>query len=196
MGYLSDRCLYNDDLILKKTGDLSFKSGWIFNRTLETAWLNTDPNFWNDCNFISNFKLQRMNSQLEYIVIAAYHDLHHPGKLCTRYLIGSRFIWPKMADDISIFIKSCLKCQLNKHSRLPTLAIKSISQPDGRFKMIHADIIGPLTPDEAYILSVRDRFTKYLTLIPMKSVDTNNTINSFIHTYICRFGLPENRQWN
>lgn len=127
------------------------------------------------------------------MVIAAFHDLHHPGREGTHRMVSNRFFWPQMHKHIQSFVKSCLKCQQMKHSRLSVLPITSISQPDGRFKTNHMDIVGPMTYADGefqYVLSIRDRFTGYLVLAPLISQEATHTFDVFVARYIGTFGLP------
>lgn len=77
---------------------------------------------------------------------------------------------------------------------MPYLLIKLIKQPDLRFKVIHMGIMGcplPEAEDQSkYILSVKDRFSKHVVLINMKSIESDKVINSFCTNYLSFFGCP------
>ena len=126
-------------------------------------------------------------------VIAAYHNLSHHGIKSTLNMITQRFNWVGIRNDIIQFIKHCIQCQQNKNSRLPQLPIHMIKQPDYRFKHIHLDLMGKMSgdPNYNYTLHIRDRFTGYLVISPLKGSTSDEILDSFISTYISRYGLPE-----
>lgn len=127
-------------------------------------------------------------------VIAAYHNLHHPGRSGTKRIISTRFRWPKMSSDVEWFVKHCLPCQVKKHSRLPNLPISKYSTPENRFHTVHADCMGPMKPCRRYryIFTIRDRYTKYVVIAPLERVTSECTLNAFVRYYVCRFGVPVN----
>ncbi len=38
----------------------------------------------------------------------------HHGEIITRMVIGKRFFWPKMKQDVEHFVRICVKCQSTK----------------------------------------------------------------------------------
>lgn len=126
-------------------------------------------------------------------VISAYHNLHHHGIKSTLNMLYQRFYWTDMRQDVINFIKTCIPCQQNKSCRLPQLPIHLIKEPDHRFKHIHLDLIGKLSgdPEYSYTLNIRDRFTGYLTVIPLIESNSETILNAFITNYISKFGIPE-----
>ena len=106
---------------------------------------------------------------------------------------NQRFNWVGIRNNLIQFIKHCIQCQQNKNSRLPQLPIHMIKQPDCRFKHIHLDLMGKMSgdPNYNYTLHIRDRFTGYLVISPLIGSTSDEILDSFISTYISRYGLPE-----
>ena len=127
-------------------------------------------------------------------VISAYHNLYHPGKFRTLHLIATRFYWPTMRNDVAKYVRFCEKCQKNKATPASKLPIKMFKEPDHRFDIIHMDVLGPMpnvSKGNLYVLSIRDRYTKYNTLIQLKTVTAEETYDKFIDGYVKWFGVPK-----
>lgn len=71
--------------------------------------------------------------------------MSHPGRKATLRLIADRFVWPKMRKDITRYTQSCVVCQQNKIHRHTKSPAGRFAAPDGRFRHLHADLVGPLS---------------------------------------------------
>jgi len=60
---------------------------------------------------------------------------------------------------------------------------------ESRFCEINLDIVGPLPP--SYLLTAIDRFTRYVTAVPMKDATTMSVIYAYLHGYVSHFGTPQ-----
>lgn len=130
-------------------------------------------------------------------IFDAYHDPHHPGYKRTAALIASRFYWPSLVEQTKYMTKCCLKCQMNKFSRQQSLPLKSIPTENEKFARLYIDSVGPI-PDELtakhgfrFILTIRDMATRYLVLIPLKTLEKEETYHAFVRRWIGQFGLPK-----
>ena len=125
-----------------------------------------------------------------------FHKLHflsHPGIKSTIRLISQRFVWPKMKKDIRAWVRECTVCQANKIHRHNCSEFKSYALPTARFQEIDMDIVGPLPPSNGYkyLLTAIDRFTRFLTAVPIKDCTAQSVIDAFLHSYIAYFGVPK-----
>lgn len=125
-------------------------------------------------------------------VIKAVHSKNHFGIRLTTLNLQSAFTWPTLTKDVPEFIKYCVTCQREKHSKLPIIPVKLLRQPDERFATIHMDIIGPIDKVKGYnnILTIKDRFSKYVVLIPLTNQTAEQTWNAFAHYFLARFACP------
>lgn len=125
-------------------------------------------------------------------VIRAVHSKNHFGIRLTTLNLQSSFVWPTLTKDVPDFIKYCVTCQREKHSKLPIIPIKLLRQPDERFASIHMDIIGPIDEVRGHklILSIKDRFSKYVILVPLQNQSAEETWRAFSQHYLSRFACP------
>lgn len=66
------------------------------------------------------------------------------------------------------------------------------SNPSARFRHVHLDIIGPLSPcgPYRYCLTAIDRFTRWPEVWPMSSISAEEVADTFIAGWVARFGVP------
>ena len=55
------------------------------------------------------------------------------------------------------------------------------------------DIVGPLPPSNGYkyLLTAIDRFTRFLTAVPMRDCTAQSVVDTFLHGYVAYFGVPK-----
>lgn len=79
-----------------------------------------------------------------------------------------------MAKDIVEWARTYLPCQQSKTSKHVHSEVQHISVPSARFRHVHIDIVGPLTPAEGYnyCLTVIDRLFEVVGSHPFKNYDS------------------------
>jgi hypothetical protein len=69
-----------------------------------------------------------------------FHNVAHPGRLASRGIISSRFVWRGLSSDITAWAHGCLACQRGKIHRHTRLAPQLIPIPPRRFSHLHVDL--------------------------------------------------------
>ena len=121
------------------------------------------------------------------------HNLAHPGIRATKRLISERFVWHRMAADITRWCTECVPCHASKvqtHTKAPVV---QMPVPDAPFKHVHVDIVGPLPVSAgfSYLFTVIDRHSRWPEAFPLRGITAEECANQFLHGWVARFGLPE-----
>ena len=110
-------------------------------------------------------------------------------------LVRRRYYWPGMREDIRETIRRCREC--NTARRKLENYKKGKFQPiisERPFEMVCMDIVGPLpitSSENRYILTIIDRFTRFVMAIPLPNIDAITVARAFVNQWIYMFGAPE-----
>jgi transposase InsO family protein len=106
-----------------------------------------------------------------------------------------RYYWPRMRADIGRYVRSCEVCQKNKpDNKKPTGLMGKWRQANQPWKMISADLIGPLPRSSRgfkYILVVVDTFSKFCLLYPLRSATSAAVARHLEDDVYMMFGVPQ-----
>jgi hypothetical protein len=75
------------------------------------AFQHFNRNFWPLCH-----------SEIHKRNFLQLHNISYPGRLTSRHLVSSRFVWRKPSNDITNWVRSCLHCQQGKTPPHPPTA--------------------------------------------------------------------------
>ncbi|GBM30906.1 Transposon Tf2-11 polyprotein [Araneus ventricosus] len=149
------------DLLLKQPTTLTLKK-------LQVP--NTDVMLY--CDISTHVIRPNIPKTHRYQVFRNLHDLAHPGVRATVRLICSRFVWPKMKQDIVNFTRSCIACQKSKIFRHLHSPLAEFKMPNQRFVHINIDLTGPLPSSQgfSYCLTAIDRFSRWPEAMPLTDI--------------------------
>ena len=144
------------------------------------------------CNIQENFIRPYVPKNLRSKIIELFHSSAHPSTKVTDRLIRKQYVWPNMTKNVATYCKSCLKCQKSKISRHNKMQPAQFIAPDARFELVHINIVGPLLDCKGYryILSMTDRFSRWLEAEPMMDMTAETVSRVFFKTWVCRYGAP------
>lgn len=103
--------------------------------------------------------------------------------------------WKTIKEDVKKYIEACLECQKIKHSaktlmeRYPLRTTK-VMLP---FRVVAVDCIGPFpaTADGyRYIIVFIDCFTRWVELVPTRTLEAGEAADAYMHAIFARHGLP------
>ena len=97
-----------------------------------------------------------------------------------------------MNKQIGLWTKNCIECQKAKVVKHNTSQVESIAPASAKFNQIHVDLVGPLPVNKGcrYLLTIVDRFTRWIEAIPIPDATTVTVIDAFMLHWIARFGIP------
>ena len=145
----------------------------------------------------TNVKVFNMNiSNLDCKeVISKYHStLGHVGaSRLVQILRDSGYSFPNMHSQVTLFCKQCIYCAERKSIPNPQNQQLSITA-NSPFEKVMLDLSGPLPRSKdgyRYILAVVDVFSRYSTLVPLKSTETEVILDAFLLHWLSLFGCPQ-----
>jgi hypothetical protein len=72
-----------------------------------------------------------------------FHNISHPGRLASRRMVSSRFVWRGLVTNITAWSQACLDFQqakIHRHTRLQPQPVPILQR---RFLHLHIDLVGP-----------------------------------------------------
>ena len=125
-------------------------------------------------------------------VFDSVHGLSHPGVRATKRLMTAKYVWPRMAADVTKWTQTCTSCQRAKISRHVRAPLDNFEDPSKRFQHIHVDVVGPLPPSNGFthLLTVVDRFTRWPEVIPIRDTSAITLARALLFNWVARFGTP------
>ena len=184
-----------DELAKAQGSALSEMDAYVNGKTsLSTVWRSLPGGLQLLCDVSKSSFLPRpvVPASLVTRVIAGVHDVAHPGGNATLRDVRRRFVWNGMASAVKAYCRSCLPCQQAKITRHVKSPVATLEMPDHRFHALHLDIVGPLPESEGqtYLLTVIDRYSRWLEAIPLASVTALSCARALLRHWVARFGTP------
>ena len=129
---------------------------------------------------------------LRQFVMQQMHSCGHLGIKENVRKVSSNYYWNTMKTDVTNYVQTCHGCQSVKPSRAKPPHIGHFEVPEQRFLHCHLDLVGPLPPSEGhkYILTIKDRSTRFLQALPLKEPTAKAIADNFLLHWTALFGLP------
>jgi transposase InsO family protein len=126
-------------------------------------------------------------------VFTAIHGLAHPGIRATLRLVVARMVWRDMKADVGRWCRDCQHCARGKVTAQAAAAVQPIHIPQQRFSHIHVDLVGLLPVSAAgytYLFMMIDRSSRWLEVVPLKTMDSQACVDALVETWVSRFRVP------
>ena len=147
--------------------------------------------------FYEEFTQMVVPKHLIYTCLELVHNgSGHPGRDRNIAVLKHNYYWESMINDCAQHIHDCHYCRNRKtsHDRgiIPIQSYLVTTRPNER---IHMDCLTGLPISNKYgyigILIVKDSLTKWVELIPLRSISAQAVAEGLINNYISRWGVPE-----
>lgn len=116
----------------------------------------------------------------------------HQGKELTVSRLRAIGWWRGMARDVEFRVEHCMACQRLRKTRGGT-KLPTFWPAEEPFETVHMDLVGPFhtgAGGSKYIMSILDRFSRYLVLVPLPDKKAETVARAFGENWILRFGAP------
>ncbi|PHT84835.1 hypothetical protein T459_13278 [Capsicum annuum] len=134
---------------------------------------------------------------LRRLLIKEGHDTTwagHPGQKRTMALLEAAYYWPRMRDDIEVYVRTCLVCQQDKvEHKAPGGLLEPLPTAEKPWDSVTMDFITCLPNSEGCgtIMVVVDRFSKYATFSAATSnCKAKEAARLFLKDVVKLWGVP------
>ena len=119
----------------------------------------------------------------------------HPGIGRTVRCLSGKYWWPTLANDVRVYVSSCLVCTRCKAPRhLPKGKLQPLPVPQRPWLHLSIDFLTNLPPSQGNttILVVVDCFSKSCCLLPLSGLPTALQTAEALFTHVFQhYGVPE-----
>ena len=134
---------------------------------------------------------------LRQLLLKETHDPHwagHPGVERMLALLSRDYYWPKMEEDIELYVRTCLVCQLDKTERKKQAGLlQPLPIPERPWESISMDFIVGLPAVDGFrsIMVVVDRFSKYAVFMAAPHACPAEVAAELFFKHVVKvFGVP------
>lgn len=152
-------------------------------------WDNTVSSRWKI--YVPGFKRNEVLQECHDDLTAA-----HGGVFKTLHRVRTDYFWPSLKHDVIDYVKKCIICKLTKSTNKNQTAPMGLDRsPEKKFETLCIDFIGPFpmsSKSHRWLLVAIDNFTKFVTIMPMRTATAAKTIQLLDEQIFTKFGTPEN----
>ena len=116
----------------------------------------------------------------------AHDEMGHYGVKKTCQILGRNFYWPRMREDVTDYVKTCIGCQHKRRvtvfDRVPIQPF--CNRPTNSFEVVSLDLYGPITPTSTsghkYVLGVICLQSRWVECYPLKSLKPSEVVENLM----------------
>lgn len=136
-------------------------------------------------------------STLHEKIVEMHHDTDHCGHfgpVKTLHRVREKYYFPLMSKIIKTYCNTCETCFMNNHGYQRNagapLKLFTAHRPS---QYVSTDLIGPINGPcrFRYILTIKDRFTKFVQLVPLMDATAPRIAKALMDNWIWKYGVPE-----
>ena len=133
---------------------------------------------------------------LKYKILEAFHgDLMagHLGSFRTVHKIRKRFYWPKLEQDVRLFVRECLCCQMRKSIPDKPAGLIMFIEVEWWFQRVGIDLLRPFpetVKGNKYIIVALDYLTKSTETAAFPTETVVDIAQFFVNHITLRHGSP------
>ena len=164
-------------LLQRESSRLLIKSGMLYRKTARSVG--------------QTFQLVLPSEYRLKVLKSVHDDSGHLGVDRITDLVKDRFYWPKMASDISQYIKNCGRCVARKTLPHRAALLKQITS-SGPLNLVCIDFLS-IEPDSkgmTNVLVVTDHFTRYAQAYVTKDQKATTVAKVLVEKFFVHYGLP------
>ena len=120
-----------------------------------------------------------------------HDDMGHFGRDRVMDLLRSRFYWPFMKDDVSVYVSECENClKRKKQEPIAELVTITTSSP---MELVSMDFLCLESSVGGYsnILVLTDHFTRYAMATPTRNQLAKTTAKALVDLFVNHYGMPQ-----
>lgn len=131
------------------------------------------------------------------VILRAYHDSPfggHFGNGKTYDRVKRRYQWVGMKKDVENHVKTCLKCQLNKKTKLTKMPLQLTQNQTKPMERLYLDIVEGVPESNrgnTVILSMLDGLTKFVQFEALPDQQAHTIAKVLFENIVCRFTIPK-----
>ncbi|XP_044481390.1 uncharacterized protein LOC123207965 [Mangifera indica] len=118
----------------------------------------------------------------------------HPGVERMVALLKRHYCWPRLEEDVELYVRTCLVCQLDKTERQKQAGLlQPLPIPERPWESVSMDFVSgfPKVDGKGSVLVVVDRFSKYAVFIAAPQTCQAHTAAELFFRHVVKiFGLP------
>ena len=170
-----------DDLksLLRQRKDLFLDNGLLYHK----AYFKTTNKLVHQ--FIMPTKFRK------HTVMVCHDDYGHLAMDRVLVLLQERYFWPKMSEDVRVYIRQCDRCMRFKKQKEQTELFPIMATYP--LELVHLDFlsIGGKEDNMKNVLVVTDYFTRYAQCYVMKNQTALTVANELVNKYFTIYGWPD-----